>query len=683
MDSSSRQHINRRDSITCSPPNPTHAYRDSVFSGANDPVASRELPTQTVTDDNRSQEHETFVRDNTSQCDTASRSSSLPPLSPSSSDEDIMYDIYQYIIELMEPNGIDTSVCFEQASLQPPITIESLAELDIPRIINNPKLRHDVNFDRELHFRPNLDGSRGRQKLKSADHYWKALEGELFMYGFASKQRQSVTDADVDAYWVRILKASQLRLRKIFEAIRDILRTLVPDYEQKVIIERLDVDLIMQEISNGMCDLIALSTWLAKVLQAHCAPMRDELVEQMKTDIQNGAMESNHEMLVKGLRQLLAILEFMKLDVANHQIRHMRPLLIEDTVNFQRRYNTHRIANNKIDVRGSRCWLVNEMEHLRTPSYSPTHLYALNSALLRDLFSGEHHSSQLPFYPATFYLDADRLRSMRTELHSRIYQQICKDIFIDFVPQWVNKNEVLKAQTALHISVAALAGANGRFCERLENIAVEIVRIVLMLEGRQHHFDSDLLTNVECRLRQELSSYSPVFERHARDLCAKLLPKLSANVDKHIRLNALALQESLIPSAPANSQVSPLGFGAVCAPPSQNRPFDADEDILRRLTHVVVLHWHVWADLVYLAPNMDDSDYNGEDRSSVHSQSVSPTMPVAQAIFNGRKFLPTAITVTDIELGMPTPAASPISAMDHDQETDEQDEAASIDHQLS
>lgn len=33
----------------------------------------------------------------------------------------------------------------------PPIMPESLAGLDMPPIIGNAKLRHDVNFDQELH----------------------------------------------------------------------------------------------------------------------------------------------------------------------------------------------------------------------------------------------------------------------------------------------------------------------------------------------------------------------------------------------------------------------------------------------------------------------------------------------------------------------------------------------------
>ncbi|KAI7092787.1 hypothetical protein KC324_g21944, partial [Hortaea werneckii] len=89
-------------------------------------------------------------------------------------DQEIVYDIFSYILEMLEPNGADASYCYERATMVPPITAESLAELDMHRIINNPKLRHDVNFDRDLHFRPNLDGSKGRQKVKSAEQYWQA-----------------------------------------------------------------------------------------------------------------------------------------------------------------------------------------------------------------------------------------------------------------------------------------------------------------------------------------------------------------------------------------------------------------------------------------------------------------------------------------------------------------------------
>ena len=39
--------------------------------------------------------------------------------------------------------------------LEPPVTKKTLSELDVNKIVHNPKLRHDINFDPDLHFRPN------------------------------------------------------------------------------------------------------------------------------------------------------------------------------------------------------------------------------------------------------------------------------------------------------------------------------------------------------------------------------------------------------------------------------------------------------------------------------------------------------------------------------------------------
>jgi hypothetical protein len=38
------------------------------------------------------------------------------------------------------------------------VTKATLSELDVSKIVHNHKIRHDINFDPELHFRPNLDG---------------------------------------------------------------------------------------------------------------------------------------------------------------------------------------------------------------------------------------------------------------------------------------------------------------------------------------------------------------------------------------------------------------------------------------------------------------------------------------------------------------------------------------------
>ena len=137
----------------------------------------------------------------------------LPLTPPERSSAGLLYDTFSFIQQGMDPGGNDAAYCFLSATEQPPVTSESLAELDTPRIINNPKLRHDVNFDRELHFRPNLEGSKGKQKIKLAQDYWKALEGELFLFGFVHKNLADLEQAQSTTYWQDILACGQKRCR--------------------------------------------------------------------------------------------------------------------------------------------------------------------------------------------------------------------------------------------------------------------------------------------------------------------------------------------------------------------------------------------------------------------------------------------------------------------------------------
>ena len=238
---------------------------------------------------------------------------STSPRSHRISDMDIEHRLYELLEQTTAHQDVDLVDSYMRASMQPPITHESLSELDITRIINNPKLRHDVNFDRELHFRPNLDGSRGKHKLKAADEYWKALIGELELYRACGAQLVTCDTSDKLAYWSRMMNTSQKRMPIMFDTIREVIKTLVPEKDQPTVAERLDVSMIMQEISKGVFDMMSLAEWLSRLLKAHCAPMRDEWIDQMVAQTQRGMNEGCQKRIVLGLRQLLGILEAMKL----------------------------------------------------------------------------------------------------------------------------------------------------------------------------------------------------------------------------------------------------------------------------------------------------------------------------------------------------------------------------------
>lgn len=233
------------------------------------------------------------------------------PEATQTSEMDIKHSVFNLLEQL--PSHEDLVSPFQMASDLPPITPESLAELEMSRIINNPKLRHDVNFDKELHFRPNHEGTKGKFKFQAAEEYWKALFAELELYRIIGERLSQCQHADQASELSRMMKASQLRMPGMFDTIKTVLKTLIPAKDQVMVSDRLDTPMIMQQISKGVFDLNDLASWLSTLLKAHCAPMRDDLVDRMVEKTRQGVNEGSQKLIVTSLRTALVILEAMKL----------------------------------------------------------------------------------------------------------------------------------------------------------------------------------------------------------------------------------------------------------------------------------------------------------------------------------------------------------------------------------
>lgn len=226
---------------------------------------------------------------------------------------DIPEELAEMIVTMIPGSeGENLAEAFREGSDQPPITLQSLSELDIRNIITNIKLRHDVNFDRDLSFRPNLDGAKGQEKFKAAQRYWRALVAEMELYTRLFRGTPPLQEMGTTS-WSTIIQHAERRIPKIFETVRDVLKSLVPDRDHSRVDEHLDVPMLMQEIERGVCDLVRLSEWMASLLKEHCAPMRDEWVDKMVSYTRTGVEQNKSESIVKGLCELLGILESMKL----------------------------------------------------------------------------------------------------------------------------------------------------------------------------------------------------------------------------------------------------------------------------------------------------------------------------------------------------------------------------------
>ena len=307
--------------------------------------------------------------------------------------------------------------------LVPPVTISTLSELDVHRIINNYRLRHDINFDPLLHFRPNKEGPKGRSKEEKASQFWSRLQHQLIH--FVEDREGFLMDRARDANWC---------LPSLLRAVKEIIQTLVPQRDRDELNEGLDVGLLMQEFYNGRMDLEKTADWLSRILKRHCAPMRDGWVDGMRKEICEGTRNNDIDELVKGLRSLLSVVEAMKLDVANHQIRCLRAVLIDDTVNFEQRFFIKRIHSGKADVREATAWY-RDAQLRATARYAGapmpySHEFG-DTAVFFDAFLRLVLPSSTEKIPPTFAFDEDRVTKLRFDAYDSICLEICMRKFDD------------------------------------------------------------------------------------------------------------------------------------------------------------------------------------------------------------------------------------------------------------
>jgi hypothetical protein len=173
--------------------------------------------------------------------------------------------------------------------------------------MHNISLRVDVNYDHDLHFMP-IQGPDGEQKRQDAKKYWLALANEFRIYQHNQSECPSCCRIGGD-----IPMLFGPRLPTMFEALKELLETLVPDRDHPKIAENLDIPLLMQQVQKGVLDIVRLSQWIAELLKSHCAPMRDEWADEMASKIEDGCTSSDMELIVEGLEKLFSFLEAMKL----------------------------------------------------------------------------------------------------------------------------------------------------------------------------------------------------------------------------------------------------------------------------------------------------------------------------------------------------------------------------------
>ncbi|KAF2398956.1 hypothetical protein EJ06DRAFT_557495 [Trichodelitschia bisporula] len=536
----------------------------------------------------------------------ASRSSSAspPPTRESRPDRQPLLDndlrCYLWSIEVDPELAYDA---FTSANIDPPITPHSLGELDIGSIAHNLKLRHDINYDFELHFRPNLDGAKGARKRATQELYWRAVTVEL---NIVMRLCAEPWDARREA----LFKASQRRIPRLFDVLKEILKNLVPETDKSTVDDHLDVGVLMQEIGRGLCDFVSIAMWLAQLLKRHCAPMRDGMVDRMVDRLRAGTPQD----VSKGLLELFGVLEAMKLDVANHQIRHLRYLLIEDTISFEQSYHAKRIERRpeRINPRQARTWFLEQTEAF-TPRGPHGDFEAFARGLVRMLVSALSLHELAADMPNIFELDAERLRAASGELNDLLFQNVCVDVLGELVSTRSRgarcPTPADEARLRMHLAaIVADPAARGWSCNA-DYIALELVRHALRIVGEEGvEYDAALVNEVQGSLHRRFHDPLCMEEQEER-LEAVVLPIVLDTGHKFMGASPCDMFNALVAGPGTGSVVVRSGFGAgerVGGRAGGVGRGDRASEIARRVAHVAVLHWRVWEGIVYQNAKWDE-----------------------------------------------------------------------------
>lgn len=530
--------------------------------------------------------------------------------------------------------------------LEPPVTKSSLGELEVSKIINNPKLRHDINFDPELHFRPNVEGDKGRRKHDRASIFWTTLKEELVEF-----------IVDRDSFYAKHGTGDDWCLPKLLKSVKEIIQTLVPQRDRQFLDEGLNVELLMQQFHRGIADLEKLASWLSRVLKSHCAPMRDEWVDSMYKQLSNGNSNNDVEELVNGMRSLLSVLEAMKLDVANHQIRCLRPALIEETTAFEQKFLMKKLRNRKMDIGDAKPWY---QEAARTYPTGAGKMYSCFGDM--GVFFEGISRSMLPSagekpLPGTFFFDEDRLGRVRSDILDAINLDVCMRMYEDLEriaklnsppafasamsddhefnfntppsssrPSSVTLSSADSASSSPRSSMVLPLYLNSETNEaktRARNLRDSLVALLQQAPHDQHYHEKwrsmapsmalqifrftnapmDMLVPFEEKLLENVCRISsPIYKEMEEAYRIRLLNELAMRVRYFKALSGVCLFSIATGNrVPTSSRSLDAG---------RDRDLDAAirmgqqeggiEDIATRIAHVGVVHWRIWARMAYV-----------------------------------------------------------------------------------
>lgn len=228
---------------------------------------------------------------------------------------------------------------------------------------------------------------------------------------------QRVQDMMKKAFWDIMeeqIKNDPPKFDNALEVLKDvknmIFSILLPQHHKlkKSIDEVLDLDLIKQQVNAGALDFKKYAAYILGLMGQLCAPVHDEKIEVLKAMCQQEV--ANIVALFKGITE---VLEEMKLDMANFTIQQARPLIMNQSVEYEKIKFKEFLEKQEDGLAKTREWLIRhgEVDLSVDPKLTKTGTMILNEAYTEILEWDEYYH-----LPETLVMDEKRIFALRNQV---------------------------------------------------------------------------------------------------------------------------------------------------------------------------------------------------------------------------------------------------------------------------
>ncbi|PVU95979.1 hypothetical protein BB561_001471 [Smittium simulii] len=373
----------------------------------------------------------------------------------------------------------------------PPINRSTLSELGIKRILVNPRLRHEIVFEKKLEFKPKLPNGTEKTKNELSNNYWNKLEKDIKNYNFFKYKFPALANPGT------------IRIFNLIIEIKGILLDIFEDIEFKPDMykfsQKFEPSSLLYQIKTGNFAGDDLISYTTDILKDISAPTLHSKIDK----IINCTISKNY---TKAFRECLACLEIIKMDIANKAIESYRGYLKSTSVIFEKTQFENSLKCGKIDQPCHKKWWDNLYNKYKSAHSSYFNIFL--AGFYENLFSESYG------LPDLFSMDETRILGFKSQ--SKL---LCiSGCLMLGIKQFFSSNQLTLQQNLKDLInfLISVSNPNAPLAKLVSNkIQAAFVNLIAGIDDKPMQTLTSLgLQSFSLQIHSTLKSASPVLEHH-------------------------------------------------------------------------------------------------------------------------------------------------------------------------